>query len=268
MKAFFFGSSNRQLFGVYHPPRATVARDAGVLLCYPGIQEYNAAHWAFRKLAGMLAREGFHVLRFDWFGTGDSAGDASEGRPDLWLQDLETAARELRDASGVTSTAIVGMRLGAALATLACRDRRVQPSDLLLWEPVVSGAKYVSELDAQDRRENFQLLHGVHIEQDELVGYPFPPSLRESLMEIDLFASTLPSTVRTSIWSAVDRPDCRALRDALSQGGSEVTFRHVPEDASRTNVGVRESALLSNTILVAMSNHVARKPQDDSRAHA
>ena len=73
MKPLFFGEANRRLYGVYHPP-AKPSRHA-VLLCYPGMQEYNAAHWMFRRLATSLSREGHHVLRFDYYGTGDSDGE-------------------------------------------------------------------------------------------------------------------------------------------------------------------------------------------------
>src|SRR4051812_44614801 len=97
MKPLFFGDSRRQLFGVYQPPRSGAGRNHAVLLCYPGVQEYNMSHWAFRKLAAHLAREGLHVFRFDYFGTGDSAGATIEGTPAQWIADIRTAARELID---------------------------------------------------------------------------------------------------------------------------------------------------------------------------
>src|SRR4051794_18965963 len=107
MKPLFFGESSRQLFGAYEPPRPGSARKHAALLCYPGVQEYNMSHWAFRKLAVQLAREGLHVLRFDYYGTGDSAGTTQDGSPDRWIADIRTAARELVDLSGVRTLSIV-----------------------------------------------------------------------------------------------------------------------------------------------------------------
>ena len=78
MKPIFFGDSKRKLYGVYAPPTGASRRSHAVLLCYPGLQEYGTSHWSFRRLSAMLAREGHHVLRFDYFGTGDSAGNVED----------------------------------------------------------------------------------------------------------------------------------------------------------------------------------------------
>src|SRR4051812_25231992 len=107
MKPFFFGPSAQPRFGLLHPPAGERARRAGVLLCYPGVQEYNISHWAFRKLAGLLARAGFPVLRFDWAGTGDSAGESSGGRVSTWLEDVALAAQELKDSAEVERVSVV-----------------------------------------------------------------------------------------------------------------------------------------------------------------
>src|SRR5256885_14992333 len=106
MRSFFFGTG-RRLYGALHEPRGA-AKSTGVLLCYPGVQEYNLTHWAFRKLAGQLAREGLPAMRFDWSCTGDSEGDIDDGAISHWVEDVATAADELRDASGVRRISIVG----------------------------------------------------------------------------------------------------------------------------------------------------------------
>ena len=269
MNALFFGSSNRQLFGVYHPPRAQHARDMGVLFAYPGVQEYNAAHWAFRKLAAMLARDGFPVLRFDWHGTGDSAGRVEDGHPDAWIEDLTVAAQELRDSSGAQNIAILGMRLGATLAMTACA-RGLEAKRLILWEPVVSGAKYITELEAQDERENFHLMHAVPRVRDELVGYPVTRAFRDAVTRIDAYAISPSRAEKIAIFAATPRPDYVALKDALARGGRDVAFFDVPEDEAVTAAVVREQALLSNKILLAMSAYLAGRamPAPAAGAHA
>jgi alpha-beta hydrolase superfamily lysophospholipase len=261
VKALFFGESGRQLFGVYHAPRAGAARDAGVVLCYPGAQEYNMAHWAFRKLAGMLAREGFHVLRFDYRGTGDSAGGTDEGNPALWVEDVRLAVTELRDMAGVRPISLVGMRLGASLAVRACAEG-LSVRDLVLWEPTVTGTEYLADLDAMDRRRNLLLLHPRTRSAApvcELFGFPVTPELRGALETIDLRRTAKLPARRTFIIAPGERPQYPELRDALAKTSSgEVQLQIVSDDAG-TDGPEREAAILSNRILVAMTQALSRK---------
>ena len=72
-ETFFFGNPGSPLYGSYESPSASVRRDCGIVLCYPLMAEYLRSHRAFRQLAVRLAEAGFPVLRFDYFGSGDSA---------------------------------------------------------------------------------------------------------------------------------------------------------------------------------------------------
>ena len=71
MEAFFFGSSEQQLFGSYHPPFSGNGQVLTVI-CSPRFSEFARTHGALRKLAISIAEMGQHVLRFDYRGTGDS----------------------------------------------------------------------------------------------------------------------------------------------------------------------------------------------------
>jgi len=104
MNPFYFGSSAEPLLGVYHSPNVQSARDSAVLLCPPIAQEYILTHWSYRRLADMLANEGFDVLRFDYFGTGDSAGHSKDATIEIWHENIKTAANELLELSGLPIT--------------------------------------------------------------------------------------------------------------------------------------------------------------------
>src|SRR5262245_24413810 len=144
MNPFFFGSSERPLFGVHHPPRERGARETGVVLCYPMGQEYMRSHRAFRQLANLLTRAGQHVFRFDYFATGDSSGASGEGSLAQWLADVNQAIDELKDNASLASVSLVGLRLGAALAARASAGR-ADIDRLVLWDPVVLGPSYLEE---------------------------------------------------------------------------------------------------------------------------
>src|SRR5690606_20757112 len=151
MEVFYFGQAPVQLLGVYHPPALDCDRLQGVLLCYPFGQEYMRAHRAFRQLAESLAAKGYHVLRFDYRGSGDSSGDMDDVSAEDWLADIATAVGELRDLSGVHAVTLVGLRLGALLAAVHAA-RAGDISRLVLWDPFASGQAFVDEITSEVRR--------------------------------------------------------------------------------------------------------------------
>lgn len=200
MTPFLFGESKRPLFGVMHEPSDTSSR-SGVLLCPPIGQEHVRTHWAFRQLALALARAGHHVLRFDWYGVGDSAGQLDGARVDGWLDDADVACQELRDATGVARVAIVGMRLGAALAALSVG--RTRPSALVLWEPVWSGARYLAELEGVERAllaDTRRYWHRWPVSVRQLVGGVLPSVAQRRMSGADeLVGMTMSSGLRADI---------------------------------------------------------------------
>ncbi|MDO3722402.1 alpha/beta fold hydrolase [Marinobacter sp. chi1] len=144
MEAFFFGPSQSYLLGVYHP-RKTGHLDEGVVLCNPFGQEYLRAHKSIRRLAINLSELGYPVLRFDYRGTGDSAGNLSDVTADEWVEDIGHAIQELRDMAGVSRVALVGLRLGAILAARAAIESN-DVSRLILWDPITDGEGYLEEI--------------------------------------------------------------------------------------------------------------------------
>ena len=138
--AVWFGPEARPLFGLLHRPAQL---RGGVVLC-PSIG-VEAAHTAIavRHLARELARRNLLVLRFDYPGTGQSAGtvlddDAAEGWPESVV-----AAAELLRQEGAPWVAGIGLRFGAVLASNAAR--RAGFDALVLWHPIASGRSFVRE---------------------------------------------------------------------------------------------------------------------------
>jgi uncharacterized protein len=148
MVPFRFGAPERELYGVYHPAQARRQPETGLLLCNPFGQEAVRAHRMYRVLAERLARSGFAVLRFDYFATGDSAGQDDEGELDGWCLDIAAAHAELRQRSRCSRTVWAGTRLGATLCAMASSRAGNAPDRLVLWDPVVDGSEYLAELEA------------------------------------------------------------------------------------------------------------------------
>jgi pimeloyl-ACP methyl ester carboxylesterase len=138
MTAFHFGTSERRLFGYYEPAQANLGKVRAVLLCHPMDNEHVFAYRTMRQLAARLVRVGFHVLRFDYFGTGDSYGDTGEGDLASWCEDIETAIEELKEITGATTVNLAGLRFGANLSAqvAACQPKEI--AKLVLWEPLAA----------------------------------------------------------------------------------------------------------------------------------
>lgn len=159
MRPLRFGPPGRQLFGLAHAPAPGQAAGVTVLLCNPFGQEAVRSHRLLRLLAERLARQGCHVLRFDYFGTGDSDGDDLDLTLPGAVDDVLLASAEALRLSGPARLCWFGLRLGGTLAALAS-ERSPQPLHrLVLWDPVAQGEAYLDEL-ADAHAAEVKLLHG------------------------------------------------------------------------------------------------------------
>ena len=221
-RGFFFERGKPRLFGFYHPPlsgesaegatagTAAPWRDAVVVLCQPLGHEYYRCHRAMRLLAEQLSAAGFPVLRFDYYGCGDSAGEPAACDLRQWTRDIAGAMREARAQSGRGSVALVGLRLGATLAALAAEGPE-SPHSVLLWQPVRSGADYLDELEGI-HRELARDLPGRRTspcaaEPDgatDLIGFPYSRQLLDDIAGVTLGKVRLAGVTRVAILETPD----------------------------------------------------------------
>ncbi|HVT36812.1 MAG TPA: amino acid adenylation domain-containing protein, partial [Nevskiaceae bacterium] len=143
-EAFYFGAAGERLFGVITRP-ALPRKAQAILICQSWGVEYMRSHRALQLLAQRLAESGFCVMRFDYYGTGDSAGESRGAGVQDWVRNIRAAARELRTRTGLHRLALLGVRLGALLAVHA-REEGLDADQLLLWDPPPDGAKWLAEL--------------------------------------------------------------------------------------------------------------------------
>lgn len=264
MNAFYFGASARPLFGVYLPANPARDRDAGVVLCYPHGWEYLRGHRAFRQLAVRLSEAGFHVLRFDYFGTGDSAGEPWEGTPDQWLEDAATAVDELRDTAGVRAVSLVGMRLGAVLAARLAASRR-DIDRLVLWDPVIRGADHLGRLaDAHPRLGGAgELATGLAAASGAIdaEGFPLSAVACQQVEAIDLLQSSVPRVRSALLVTTEADPGIDELAGAFKAAGIAATARHV---AARTDAPASDdfvNTVMPTEVLDAVVDYFLETPK-------
>jgi uncharacterized protein len=190
----FFGEGRRRLFGVYDPAvgRAASPRSGrSIVFCPPWGSEYYVAHGALRRLATNLSLAGHHVLRFDYFGVGDSAGESEEGDLEGWYSDIEMAVDELLSMSRASRVCLLGMRLGATLAATFAKNRK-DVDGLVLWDPVFDGREYLDELEKEHEkwlreRTRYRMFPETDVENRE--GTLLPPNLEQQIAALDLPAA-------------------------------------------------------------------------------
>jgi uncharacterized protein len=214
-----------------HAPSGTLVRGHTVLLCNPFGQEAIRCHRLLRVLAERLARAGFHVMRFDYRGTGDSDGDEAQADWSGWMDDVLRANNEALRWSGNPRSSWFGLRLGASLAALASSRAEPAPQLLVLWDPVLSGALYLQEL-AQAHAAELKALHGnphKRYNADEAdgvsqaLGFALGPALREPLcnLNVDAFATTRADKVQ--FITGPNAQDTAALAQTLLGRGAAVS---------------------------------------------
>jgi pimeloyl-ACP methyl ester carboxylesterase len=122
----------------------------GVILCGALNHEILSFYQSWYALAAMISDAGLPALRFDYQGTGDSLGDDCEaGRLQAWKLSIRAAARFMREELGIETLDLVGIRLGATLATLTAAEMGVER--LVAIAPVISGRTYIREAQARSK---------------------------------------------------------------------------------------------------------------------
>ena len=187
MEAFYFGPSESYLFGVYYP-RQNGNRNEGIVLCNPFGQEYMRAHRSMRRLALNLAAQGYSVLRFDYRGTGDSAGTIETASPLVWQDDIRHAVQELIDIAAVPKVSLLGLRLGGLLAAGVAQES-TNISRLLLWDSVISGQAYIDEIAGEITQANPERSRAKFVGADGSLhfnGFCLPHFFQQELIKLNL----------------------------------------------------------------------------------
>jgi pimeloyl-ACP methyl ester carboxylesterase len=192
-----FGAADRRMIGLYHSPLVShVANRPSVLVCNAFGQEAIRAHRFQRTLAERLAKAGHAVLRFDYFGTGDSMGDDLDFSIAGACQDLLSAHNELRHRANANQIVWIGMRLGGTIALQAAHSAPPELSRLIAWDPILDGAAYLEYLRERhlDSIENEyslplnpnprELARNPDYLRDEAIGFAVSPEFRQELMAL------------------------------------------------------------------------------------
>lgn len=146
-----------KLLGILHTPEEPTpgGRRVGINLLNPGLKCRVAPNRLYVKLARVLTERGFHVLRVDPAGIGDSEGELPEAAvADLWgeiqrgrfVPDALAMNDHFARACALDDMILMGSCGGAITALLAgVRDERVRALTLIDLPVTLSSTKTMSE---------------------------------------------------------------------------------------------------------------------------
>lgn len=248
----YFGAGG-ELFGLYQPAQAVASK--AVLLCPPLGQEQIRCHRLYRQLAHALAAEGIAVLRFDYYGCGDSAGASDEVDWYRCIADSQTAANELRLRSRTEHIVAFGARLGGSIALAAASDARF--AEVIVWDPVLDGRDYVARLDGlqagicQDPGR-FSMPRSLADVADQWSGFAVSARLRQQLAGLQPSPASVPTLVLDSL--APTKP-----RQWSQLGVDPDRVRALQPETPWEELGRLELAILSRPLIEAVVDYL-REP--------
>ena len=132
-----FYNQEQQLNGILHSPIGYEAPCPAIAFFHGFTGTKVEPHRIFVKTARQLAAIGFYVLRFDFRGSGDSAGDFSEMTIGGEVSDAIKSIDVLTAMPGVDSDriGILGLSMGGCVAAFVSgQDARVKST--VMWAPL------------------------------------------------------------------------------------------------------------------------------------
>lgn len=192
---FFFPSGAYELYGVLHQPARVTG--PGFVFCHPLGEEKLWSHRVLVSFARTLANAGCPVLRFDYRGNGDSSGEFAEADVDAILSDVDCAIDTLEAKTGIDEVALLGLRFGGTAAAQIA-ERRADVRRLVLWAPIVEGARYMQDLLRINLSTQLAVYREIRADREALVGefaagrtvniegYEFSPRMYEQIAALKI----------------------------------------------------------------------------------
>jgi pimeloyl-ACP methyl ester carboxylesterase len=221
----------RPTFGFYHAPSGR-SHSVAVLFCAPLGAEDICSYPMRREWARTLAEDGHPVLRFDLPGSGQSDGGPDD--PQLlaqWVTAAAGAAAWLRDHSGATSVAAIGIGFGALLA-LETTTRGAAIDDLVLWGLPKDGRSLVRSMRAFSGLQDGASPDGDAAQPEgwmQMGGFMFSSETLADISSLRLDRPQ-PTGVRRALLLRAGGPSSGDERGAelLRNSGAEVTIADGP----------------------------------------
>jgi len=142
-----FEVNGQKVVGVLDTP--VNPNNSGIVLVH-GFKGDKNNYGRYILAAKLMSKKGFHVLRIDCRGTGESDGKFEDMTIHTEVEDVISAVKFLK-AKGLSRVGILGRSLGGEVAILASLKEKVDA--LVLWAPVTSTETWKTHLKPDEKKE-------------------------------------------------------------------------------------------------------------------
>jgi hypothetical protein len=189
-ESYYLDSKKCKYFVHEHEPDKI--KEKPFIFLNPIFDEKKRSQRFYAETARFFCKRGIPVIRFDYYGTGDSGGQLYELEFESILDFTSKLFEIQKQKYKVENINLFGLRFGADLAIKLSEKFPIAINNLLLIEPIVDGNRYL--LEQRTRRKIFQKVHNMNHVNDFFVlnnkkfedfqGFPVSSSFIKNLMTI------------------------------------------------------------------------------------
>lgn len=168
----WLNSRKQALFAIRHEAVSEVATGPcpdTIICCSPIFEEKQLSHRVMVEFARLAACRGYQVLRFDYFGDGESAGEFADTSLATRREDIQAAIDHVRREFSPGRIFLLGLRLGATLAMLAA-VRADELAGVVAWDPILDTGRYLHNLLRSNLSQQMVLHNRVLHDREALVA--------------------------------------------------------------------------------------------------
>ena len=172
-----------KLFYWQHLPTDKV-KNCVVIIIGPIGPEYMHCFRSIRLLADTVAQSGFHCIRYDPIGMGNSSGCLEdENIWNKWIESPKEIYKNLSKQFGFSNTILIGLRSGNLILSECINDMPVSAS--VFWYPYTRGTAFIRDIELLD-----SILYGEDAYKLNSTlnggGYPVTNELKSSISNINI----------------------------------------------------------------------------------
>jgi alpha-beta hydrolase superfamily lysophospholipase len=229
MRSLYFGETGSQALAWLHD--ADLPAQRGLVICSSFGREDLCIHRSLKHMAQAAAAKGMPALRFDYPGSGDSAGsEFGSAVVSRWIASIGDAIDTLKHETGVSEVCLLGVRLGTLLAACAASGRD-DVAGMVAIAPLIAGRFYVRELKAYALGAASMGMTVPQERSDHLLeagGFAMDEATQEALKGLDLVKDGWKPAYPTLIIERDDVPPDPRWLQHLQGVGAPVSSLRIP----------------------------------------